>query len=380
MQNKSIGMGLGLNMKLQGYLLGYEVLQGDIVVQKHTYETPVKNLVVDSGKDFLMKSNNSLSTTTTCLMTGLVSYPVFGYLSGSNSGVLGFCGRGSGSTSAAASDTGLQAPIGNKTSTILAGDPNTGTRFDREAGKVVMRVTHDHETESTDQNINELAWFGYGSSAYVMFSRIVVPSTITVLTGQKLRTIYQLEVSISPTVSTSVSPTITGWTTEGDYRWECAFPATSSTFTSPPAADFSLFDTLYTTGTTPGTSSVVYPDTAGLRAASQSSSGNGVVTMYGSSKTFNSFGTRTSNETASATIYQAFSASSSSGTATSTTANYTDGNFYRDCTYVFDPNWTGYASISVYAMRIRGLMYIFDTPQTKSNTQRLTLVYRISVT
>ena len=375
---KSISV--GMNMALCGYLLGYQVLQDGVVVEDVKYHKPVKNLVVNTGKDFLLKTSNSLSSVNTCVFSGMVSQPRFGYYTATHSGVLAYCGRGSGSTATTATDTTLQTQIGNKTNTFLIGDPNTGTAFDREAGKVIMRATHDHEAESSDQNINEVAWFGIQNSVSIMFSRVVLPSTVTVLTGQQLRTVYQLEVTISPISSTPASPTITGWTTDGDVRFECNFPATSTTLVSPAYNTFALFDALTTTGASPASSSSATTDGGGLCGCSQSASNNGAVTMYGTAQTFNTFGTVVANPTAGATVWQAFAPSVSSGVATSTTANYVNGNFYRDCTYVFEGNWTGNASINIYAIRIRGFMFILDNPQTKSNTQRLTLVYRVSVT
>lgn len=375
---------INMSMKLQGYLLGYEVLQGGVIVQSHRYAKPVKNLVVNSGKNALMTVQNSNSATMSPA-TGNY-YPRFGVKNSENSGVLAYCARGTSTTAVTVTDTALGNQIGNKTSTILAGDPHTGTRFDKENGKVIMRITHDHENESADRNINELGWFGVQNSVSQMFSRIVLPSTITVLTGQSLRTIYQLEVTITPTVATSCAPSITGWTTDGDYRWECAFPATSTTFATHSSTAFILFDTIDTAGYAV---SMDFPggnptDGGGLLAAvdslSLASKGGCRFTAYGTAQTFNTFGTRIGDPYPSSTVFTAFNQNYySSGSASYTTQNYTPGNFYRDRILVFEPNWTGYSSINVYAMRISGLMYIFDNPQTKTNTQRLTLNYRISV-
>ena len=366
----------GMTMKLQGYLLGYSVLQNGVIVQNHTYSTPVKNLVVNSGKNYLLKANNSTSDVGSNIQ---VCGARFGKnnISG-NSGVLAFCARGSGTTPATVNDTGLAARIGNYATSVLSSNPNTGTCFDRANGKVIMRVTHDHEVEAADRNINELGWFGNTTASPVMFSRLILPSTITVLTGQSLRTVYQLEVSLSPVSSTPVAPSITGWTTDGDYRWECAFPATSSTLATHDPSAFSLFDTVGTGGNMSAAISLGdYTDGGGLVACYSPQA----ITMYGVAQSFNSFGSRVGTPAPSSTVYNAGSGilTNSAGTSAVTVQNYTNGNFYRDSTLVCEPNWTGYSSISIYAIRFRGLMYIFDNPQTKTNTQRLTLNYRISI-
>lgn len=379
---------VGLSMKMQGYLLGHEVLQNGIVISSKKYDKPIPNLVVDAGKDAFFKYNDSLTTTNGVAST-LYGYsrPSFGYYSSSNSGSLAYCGRGSGTTAAAASDTALEAQIGNLTNTFLSGDPNTGTRFDQENGKVIMRVTHDHEAESGSVNINELGWFGVQNSVQYMFSHIILPSTISLTAGQQLRTIYQLEITISPIASTSVAPTITGWTTDGDYQWECEFPATSTTFEAHGWTAFALFDTVATTGavSTTGQLTQGYSDTMALLPFVEyvnTSQTRGYVVMLGSTATFQSFGTRrySSFPTASSTLYVAFTSNPSSGDATYTTEDYVAGNFYRDRTLVFSPGWTGLSSIDIYAISLFGLTYIFDTAQTKSSTQQLTLTYRISLT
>lgn len=358
---------INMSMKLQGYLLGYDVLQGGVIVNSHRYAKPVMNLVVNTGKDLLLTAAND------------ANFALFGYvtstLGNANNGALAFCHRGSGTTAPASTDTGLQTPIGNKTSTFLSGDPNTGTRYDRENGKVVMRVTHDHEIESADSNINELGWFGSYSGSYKMFSRIVLPSTITVLTGQALRTVYQLEVSITPITPTSCAPSISGWTTDGDYRWEALFPTTSTVFGSIP---MNLMPTIGTSGSPVKTGSIA-PDNHGLvPSLFQSYLSSIKVSLFGSTKTFNSFGTAPTSEAASSTVYNV-GRDASGGNSSIATQAYTNGSFYRDVVIIMQPNWTGYSSISVYAMRLFGLMYIFDNPQTKTNTQRLTITYRVSV-
>lgn len=77
---------INMSMKLQGYLLGYDVLQGGVIVKSHRYSVPVKNLVVNTGKDFLMKVSNSPTTTVNESLT--TSVPRFGYSSAGASGVL----------------------------------------------------------------------------------------------------------------------------------------------------------------------------------------------------------------------------------------------------------------------------------------------------
>lgn len=376
----------GLSMKLQGYLLGYQVLQNGVIVQDMRYDKPVPNVVTNVGKAALLYTQNlsygqvnELDT----LFGGVYSSTLY------SSGMLYSCGRGSGNTPATVNDTALVSMIGNRTSSFLSGDPNTGTRYDKENGKIIMRVTHDHEAEtSIDKEINEIGYYGGRYGAYVLFSRIVLPSTVTVLVGQSLRTVYQLEVTVSPattpTTFSSFPVTGTGWSTAtGSYRLIADFPATTATFGS---VGNSLMPVISTTGSyvssTNGYNYLGYHTLNPRNAPSTPGTmGGESVSMFGTAQNFSSYpwGTNTLVGAASSTRWNA-GYNDSSGTATGTTQAMTATQTYRDRTYVFSPNWPGYSPISIYAISIRGLMYIFDTPVTKSNTQRLTLVYRVSVT
>lgn len=375
-----------VGMKLQGYLLGYEVLQNGVIVQKHRYPRPVKNLVVNTGKAALLYFG-PLST-----QYNAQSYArLFGYSTATESGVLAYCGRGSGNTAAAVTDTALQTQIGNLTNSFLTGDPNTGTRYDKENGKIIMRVTHDHEQESSDQNINEIGYFAKRNSVNRLFSRIVLPSTISVLTGQQLRTIYQLEVSIAPWTAATNSPSITGWTTAGQHRLEGYMPATSTTFGSVANSFLPTINTsgadvppynATTSANAPGvllgglgdSSAIDPPTNASLQPWC------GAVCMRGSSYSFNTLGDVLSLPNASATVFCAGYGTESSGTVSVQVGSIAVDQTYRDTTWIFQPNWTGYSSITIYAITMNGYTHIFDTPVTKSDTQRLTLVRRVSIT
>ena len=205
-------------INVQGYVIGYEILQGGLTVCKHTYDKPVKNMIVNSGKDGW------------CARFGSTS-------GGAIPDQTVYAARGSGSTPTAATMEELESQIGNRTNQYLTGDPNTGTRYNRETGTIYMRRTYDFEIETSNQNINEVGLFPkatttVASDVGLMFSRVVLPATVTVLAGQQLRLTYEIQVTIGPVVPTPAAPAITGWTTDGDAQLVGAFPETSAIYGS----------------------------------------------------------------------------------------------------------------------------------------------------
>lgn len=374
-------------IKMQGYAVGYEILQGGITVKKVDFDYPVSNMVVNSGKDFICAPTVSITDSSNY---GQAGNPI--------SAATRYMARGSGSTPTSAGMTTLESQIGSRTNEYLTGDPYTGVRYDKSTGIIYLRKTYDSETEVSNQNINEVGFFTEASEG-VMFSRVVLPSTVTVLTGQQLRITYELQVTIGPITPTADAPVITDWTTDGDSQLEGFFPDTSATFGSVGNQFISVWDTNgnsitgYNTGSSsdyawsnllePALSSQEF-SSGSYRYTYSTSEATSVdqglpVVMY-NSKTFSTFGTAATAVSPSDSIFVALQApwTNSTGTATGTLLGYTSGTGYRDLQITLEPNWPQ-AEISPIALRVRGLTHIFDTAQTKLNTQRLTLIYRITL-
>ena len=358
-------------IKLQGYAIGYEILKNGVAVRKHTYPVPVKNLVVSAGKDAFCSLGYSCT---------------LGY-------VTGYLARGSGSTQAAAGDTQLEAQIGNRTNSILSGDPYTGVKYTAATGLIQARKTYDSEVETSDQNINEIGIFQYESGA-PMFARIVLPATVTVLTGQQLRLTYELQITIAPIAETVASPTITGWTTTGVSRLEGTLPTTTSF-----GSGLTYYNGIYSstndfipTWDSSGAIYGVYTNNMQgnwyLNPSTLPEDSKGYSTSYTfewlDSKTFNTFGdpylVGTGVEPNNVQVNNYTGSNSAAGTATAVLQPYVAGTFYRDLTVTMGPNFPGgLDATNIKAIRCRGLTHIFDTPVAKLNTQRLTLTFRVSV-
>lgn len=345
-------------MRFQGYAIGYEILQNGIIVRQHTYPVPVKNLVVNSGKD---------------------NYGIRGYASGnSTKSPLGDCtaylARGSGSTAAAAGNTQLEAQIGNRTNQYLSGDPYTGVKYTAATGLIQARTTYDSEVEVADRNINEIGLFDSASGG-LMFARIVLPATVTVLTGQQLRLTYELQITVAPIAATVDSPTITGWTTAGQKRLEGLFPTTTS---YGNGSNTNSFLNLWTNTRTTNVQINQFLQSGKPSQGNAYPTDNSYFEWF-SAKTFNTWGDAYTVGSGVAPDNVRIDPNSSTGTGTSTLATYVNGNFYRDVTVVVEPAYpSGLDATAIKAIRCRGLTHIFDTPVAKLNTQRLTLVFRVS--
>ena len=355
---------LNTGIKMRGYVNGYEILQNGVIVKSVDYTRifprGIPNMVVNAGKDAY--GSDAAGTAGPAYVTN-------------------YFGRGSGSSPSTATMTDLEAVIGNRSKSWVSGHPYTGIRFTKATGLIEARKTVDFEVESSDQNINEIATFT-ASTGGAMFSRIVLPATVTVLTGQQLRLTYTLEITIAPVSSISVAPTITGWTTDGYARLEGIFPDTTTTFvTGTNTNDFlGLWDS---NGIAVSDTNNRYltPNLKGqLRYTGYSGYITGLKIYKSSTKsTFNTFGSAVVNGDY---YFEAYNDNSSPGTASSVLESYVNGNYYRDLTVTLQANWPAGTDLTgdnaIKCIFCRGICIIFDTAQVKLNPQKLVLVFRVS--
>jgi hypothetical protein len=93
----------------------------------------------------------------------------------------------------------------------LVGTANCGTT-DTSTGRTYYR-TYDFQTQSLSATYAEIgvAWTSTTGSG-TLFSRVVLPATVFVDVGQRLRVFYQMNVAVSPTSSVSrPNVSISGW-------------------------------------------------------------------------------------------------------------------------------------------------------------------------
>jgi hypothetical protein len=243
--------------------------------------------------------------------------------------LIAFAAKGTDNTAPAVTQTQLGAQVGARSSTNVGSDTVVA---DAATATATITRTIDFPDETSPQNYNEAGWAPSNTGA--LFSRVVFPATVTVLAGQRLRLQYSVTSSLSPTVVTPSSPTITGWDAAGDLRI-LSWGAASTGF-------------------------------VGLTAAGRVAVGE----AYGAI-TFNTW-------PAAATVSGTGLTGNRSPNSTSEAA-YTAGTFQRDMTLVWEPGratgaWAGFAFGSSNLW-----VHKFTTPQTKADTHRVTINYRVAL-
>lgn len=251
----------------------------------------------------------------------------------------------------AVNQTGLSSEV-KRTTSYLTGAGNCGTTNTVGTGTRVLKRTFDFSTEVSPQNYEELGWSYTATPGSNLFSRVLIAGgTVTVLTSQQLRVVYELTIVVSPITSTPQTPTITGWpvapaaSTDGDYI------ANAQNFGSDQG----------------GISAVGTAGNSGMGGRNQSLEPWGPFQM----------------RLADGSVLPAFNAGYSPGTTTtqssSSLAAYTPGNFYRDATSQWiasNGNRTDIRGITVVDADLYVFTFVFDEAQTKDNSHLLEITWR----
>lgn len=247
----------------------------------------------------------------------------------------------------AVNQTGL-ASESKRTNTYLTGTGNCGRT---QAGATfTYRRTYDFTAEVANQNYTELGWSDLVTVAANLNSRALISGgSVSVLIGQQLRVVYDLAVTVSPSVSTPGVWSITGW----------------------PISPATVLDGDYILANPASGGGVGMPDVT--------TSGGGV----GGAWPYQRAGTPT-HALGTGSIMPSFgsdyTAGTTAGSNTDSFLTYTDGNFYLDAQSVFNlVTGNGTTWRSLYTSTTRGLIFIFDQAQTKANTHTLTVRSRMSV-
>jgi len=114
------------------------------------------------------------------------------------------------------SQTGLEQEVRRAGSTIATSsylNGGCGTTFNTSSGLVTHLRTYDFGSESFTRDYSEVGvGWGVRSAIPNIFSRILLPQTVSVVNEQRLRLIYNLFVNFSPTSSVRViNVPISGW-------------------------------------------------------------------------------------------------------------------------------------------------------------------------
>jgi hypothetical protein len=253
-----------------------------------------------------------------------------------------------------------------RTNTYLTGSGNCGTT--QASNQFQNRRTYDFTAETGTVNYTEIGFGWAVSGANTTFSRILLPSPIPVLSGQQLRVVYELRVSVGPTTPQPVSAIINGWPIS---------PATDTD--GDECVQMYGLAGLNTSG------AMLANDTASW--CNEPSFLTDLISFSGA--TLNSF-----LSDSSTAISGSGSAPNRTGTVNAqralTKAAYVTNSFYVDksVTYlVGEANSTlwrsmgyglsqGNISANPYQANRTAFVLVFDQAQTKPNTHTLTLTFR----
>lgn len=135
-----------------------------------------------------------------------------------------YCAVGTGTGTPAVSDTGLGSEVA-RTGTMLTGSGNCGTSYASSA--FTMRRTHDFAPVSSQQNFTELIWSHVSTAGANANIRVLISGgTVSLTTGQQLRTVHDLTANCSPTTTQSGTITVANWpmgsatSTAGTWAWQ----------------------------------------------------------------------------------------------------------------------------------------------------------------
>jgi hypothetical protein len=262
------------------------------------------------------------------------------------------------------SQTGLQAEQ-KRTQTYLIGAANNWGVVSESV--VTSQRTYDFGAEASTVNYTEV---GVGwdtvSNPRTTLSRILLPVSVSVATGNQLRLIYQMQTTYGPAGERYITPTIAGWPTA---------PSTT-TAGSESIQNFSL---LWYNWLTMGSTVNSSGDAVGFaildpNGADANSANSFVSSASASLSVFNTSSARTAD----------------SNIAALSPAIYTPGSYtlYRTSSYGlnnmnipnirtmgigrYGPVYGQYPNQPPY----QAICFLFQEPQVKTNTQTLTLVWK----
>jgi len=243
-------------------------------------------------------------------------------------------------------------------SAYLTGVGNCGSSI--AANVVTYLRTYDFAVETVQTTYREVGVARATSGASTIFSRIMLPTTVSIDVGQRLRLVYQLQATFLPTSSQYVTnATVNGWPVT---------PATNTNMTE--SIQQILVSSIDTNGNSSTTVTPLEPASSGNTCAFWASTNSQSLVTFGNTPLpRDSFG--------------------AADTVASSQDVYTNGTYtlYKNGTFgLAQMNYQNLASFgfgyhspsSYYAYRASGQVFamLFEQTQSKYNTQTLSFTYR----
>jgi hypothetical protein len=255
--------------------------------------------------------------------------------------------------------TGLTAEV-KRSINYLTGAPYTQNSIDLPTATLKNRRTYDFTVESGTVNYTEVGvgWASTGGST--TFSRILLPSAIPVGSGQQLRLVYELQITLAPSTAQALSAAVSGWpvapSVNTDATQQIQVPGLSLVHTN----------------------GVTITATGGMANEPSRYANNCHVFCSANSTAFAAFNTSVSRNTAgwgsAVTVLSAYVPLSfmldKTGTIIVSAGNMTNIRTIG----IGDYAWNGNQDPVTYPP----FVVLFAQDQTKANTQTLTLTFRSS--
>lgn len=173
---------------LSGYLVGIGKVRADGSLEYHKIP-PVKNMIVKQGLNNWLRYNGNNSPIDFRNQSNVgTKYPA---------GNIEYCSYGTGNeTNNFVTTTDLSSQCVAPYATKKINWPYCGS-FVFESTKFAVRISHESPAASADTSVKEIGYYThYTNGTNVLFSRVVLPFTYSLLAGEKLLTTYELVIQI----------------------------------------------------------------------------------------------------------------------------------------------------------------------------------------
>lgn len=197
-----------IEQTLHGLVVGLGKIRKDGSKEFRWLDKPIHNRIVSGGLDYFLKLNGSNSNFYNGVYWGLnrnLFNPWRRYQTSESSyspynGCLQFMSIGTDGTATSFSDTALKSQVGGYSETpAYSVAPYNGTMVEERNTKVLhLRITLQSVAVENETTIREVGWHGkiYGQENYPLFSRVVLPSPVTLASGEQLTVCYQMNVTL----------------------------------------------------------------------------------------------------------------------------------------------------------------------------------------
>lgn len=238
-----------IEQTLHGLVVGLGKIRKDGSKEFHWLDKPIHNRIVSGGLDeYFMFNGSPTAVVSDSYADRLNNRFLPTEYSGtySTTGLLQYLAIGTDGTPTEFTDTALKSQIGGYSNSDVGYRqlPYFGFRLNDD-DSMSIRVPRVSATVESATTIRELGWFEKytTSDTYVMFSRVVLPTSIELDAGDRLSVVYQLNITYNNLAENEVSPYLLQGMLDSDgnqlhglgsYRMYFAGNSVRGTYAVPP--------------------------------------------------------------------------------------------------------------------------------------------------